>query len=153
MKLREFAFFWNLWPPFLGLGLAIKKIAPDFRSVRVVLKKRPWNVNYFGSQYGGGIFAMTDGIHMLMLIRNLPRKYRIWDKAANIIYLKRGHTQLYADLNITEEDLVYIQNTVTEDLPLDWVANVEIKDEHGQIVAKVERTLSIKLAKKEASTF
>lgn len=145
MKLRSFSFVWNFWPPFIGLGISIKEISKDYKKVVVILKKRPWNVNYFGAQYGGGIFAMTDGVHMLMLIRNLPKKYRIWDKSANIEYLKRGLTNLTAEFILTDQDLQLIEKEVTEKSKMDWEANVDIKDSDGQIVAKVRRTLSIKL--------
>lgn len=150
MKLRNYSFFWNLWPPFLGLGISIKKISNDFKNVKVILKKRPWNANYFGAQYGGGIFAMTDGVHMLMLVRNLPKNYRIWDKAASIVYLKRGLTELSADFKITDEDLEFIKNQVKHKSSLDWETKIDIKDDTGQVVAQVERTLSIKLSKSDS---
>lgn len=143
MKLRNLKFLWNLWPPFLGLGISVK-ISTDFKKTTVTLKKRFWNANYFGAQYGGGIFAMTDGIHMLMLIQNLPKNYRIWDKSANIHYLKRGLTTLTADFLIREHDLKQIESDLTQHASMDWSATVNIKDETGQIVAKVTRVLSIK---------
>lgn len=144
MKLRNFTFLWNLWPPFLGLGISIKKISEDFKRVTVVLKKRPWNSNYFGTQYGGGIFSLTDGVHMLMLIKNLPKNYRIWDKSASIEYLKRGLTNLTAEFTITDKDIASIQQTVSEKSEMDWVAKIDIYDKAGQIIARVTRTLSIK---------
>lgn len=145
MKLRNFRFIWNFWPPFLGLGIKIKSVSKDNKKVTVILKKRPWNVNYFGVQYGGGIFSMTDGIHMLMLVQNLPKKYRIWDKSASIEYIKKGRTNLYADFILTDEDLVLIQKEVSEKSKMDWERTVDIKDDSEQIVARVNRKLSIKL--------
>lgn len=144
MKLRNLTCLWNLWPPFLGMGISIKGVSDDFKNVTIILKKRPWNVNYFGAQYGGGIFSMTDGVHMLMLIRNLPKNYRIWDKSADIEYLKRGLSNLTAEFTISDEDIDFIQKEITEKSAIDWVKIVEVKDTTGQIVAKVRRTLSIK---------
>lgn len=89
---------------------------------------------------------MTDGLHMLMLIKCLPKKYRIWDKSANITYLKRGLTNLTAEFVITDEDLHFIQNEVASKSAIDWTANVDIKDTSGQVIAQVTRTLSIKLS-------
>ena len=144
MDLRHFKFFWNLWPPFLGLGISIKDISPDYKKVITILKKHFWNANYFGTQYGGGIFSMTDGVHMLMLVRNLPKGYRVWDKSASIQYLKRGHTTLTAEFIITDEDLAFIQQKAQAESNLDWSATIEIKDTAGEVVAKVVRTMSIK---------
>lgn len=144
MKLRNFKFIWNLWPPFLGLGISIKKVSDDFKHVTVILKKRPWNVNYFGTQYGGGIFSMTDGVHMLMLVKHLPKKFRVWEKAASIEYLKRGHTNLTADFVITDEEINHIKKEVLEKSAMNWIVVIDIHDKTGQVVAKVKRTLSIK---------
>jgi hypothetical protein len=33
----------NLWPSYLGAGVRVMKIAPDFRSIDVEMKLRFWN--------------------------------------------------------------------------------------------------------------
>lgn len=135
---------WKLWPPFLGLGISMRSLSKDYRKVTMVLKKNFWNANYFGTQYGGGIFAMTDGVHVLMLIKNLPKKYSIWDKSAHIDYLKKGLTELTAAFEITAEDIRFIEMEMASKSAMDWVAQVDIVDKQGQVVAKVTRTISIK---------
>jgi len=50
----------NLWPPFLGAGIRIQRIAPDMKAIDVEMKLRWWNANYVGTQFGGSLFAMTD---------------------------------------------------------------------------------------------
>jgi acyl-coenzyme A thioesterase PaaI-like protein len=144
MKLRESKFIWNLWPPFLGLGIVIEEVSADSRYVRVRLKKRPWNVNYFGTQFGGAIFSMTDGIHMVMLVKNLPKGLRVWDKSASIEYLKKGQSDLIAEFKITAKELEDIQQTILEKQKMDWSASIDIIDTEGTTVARVTRILSIK---------
>jgi hypothetical protein len=61
----------NFWPPFLGMGIRIKHIAPDMKAVDVEMKLRFWNANYVGTHFGGSLFAMTDPFYMLMLMANL----------------------------------------------------------------------------------
>ena len=72
----------NLWPPFLGAGIRVKRIAPDMKAVDVEMKLRWWNANYVGTHFGGSLFAMTDAFYMLMLMANLGGDYIVWDKAA-----------------------------------------------------------------------
>ena len=43
----------NLWPPFLCNGIRVLHIEDDWTQARVVLRLRPWNRNYVGSQFGG----------------------------------------------------------------------------------------------------
>lgn len=144
MKIRDFNFIWNLWPPFLGLGISIESMSPDYRRIVIRLKKRRWNVNYFGTQFGGAIFSMTDGVHMLMLVRNLPKKYRIWDKSASIEYLRRGTTDLIAEFDLSERDLKDIVDNLESKDSMEWSRVVEVKDADGGVVARVQRTVSIR---------
>lgn len=144
MKFRRYKSFWNLWPPFLGLGIKIQNIAKDFKQIDVVLKKRPWNVNFLGSQYGGGIFAMTDGIHMYMLVHHLPTNFRVLDKSAEINYIKKGETKLKAHFEITDADIEHIKKIVNEKGECTWSVIVEIKDLSNIVIAAVRRDIFIK---------
>jgi acyl-coenzyme A thioesterase PaaI-like protein len=144
MKLRDYTSAWNLWPPFLGLGISIRNASEDFRKLTIVLKKRPWNVNYVGTQYGGGIFAMTDGVHMLMLLRNLPKTYQVWDKSAQIDYLKPGKTDLMAEFELTDQQIKEIESDLSGKGSIDWKVGVDIQDKSGTIIARVTRTVTIK---------
>ncbi len=80
----------NFWPPFLGMGIRIVRIATDMKAVDVEMKLRWWNANYVGTHFGGSLFAMTDPFYMLMLMANLGRDYIVWDKTASIRYRKPG---------------------------------------------------------------
>jgi hypothetical protein len=90
----------NLWPPFLGMGIRIRRIAPDMKAVDVEMKLRFWNANYVGTHFGGSLFAMTDPFYMLMLMANLGRDYIVWDKAATIRYKKPGRGTVRAEFRI-----------------------------------------------------
>jgi Domain of unknown function (DUF4442) len=61
----------NLWPPFLGAGIRVKRVARDMKAVDVEMKLRFWNANYVGTHFGGSLFGMTDAFYMLMLMANL----------------------------------------------------------------------------------
>jgi predicted cobalt transporter CbtA len=68
----------NFWPPFLGAGIRVRRIAPDMKAADVEMKLRWWNANYVGTHFGGSLFAMTDAFYMLMLMANLGRDYIVW---------------------------------------------------------------------------
>lgn len=149
MNLRPYllSLFINFWPPFLFTGIKIVKRTKDYRHLIVKLKLRFWTANYVGTQYGGSMFSMTDPFYMLMLIKNLGHEYVVWDKAAKISYLKPGKTDLTAEFILTEEDLADIRKTVKEQGRMIWIRKVEIKDKNQEIVAEVEKVISIKLRK------
>ncbi|MNK12085.1 hypothetical protein D3C87_301420 [compost metagenome] len=135
---------WNIWPPFLGAGIRIKKVSPDYRYMRVEMPLRFWNSNYVGTQYGGSMFSMTDPFYMVMLLRNLGKAYIVWDKAASIRYVAPGKTRVHAEFTLTEELLQEIRKTVDEKGKVDWPFKVIIKDENQETVAEVDKIVYIK---------
>lgn len=141
--IRKHPWIMNLWPPFLFAGISLKA-SPDFRHIQVKLKLRFWNANYVGTQYGGSLFSMTDPFYMVMLIENLGSKYTVWDKSARIHYLRPGKTDVTADFLLTEHDLKQIKTELEKESRIEWKRTIEIKDANGEIVAKVDKLISIK---------
>lgn len=148
MPVWALKFLGNLWFPYLGSGVKIVSVSSDYRSIRVMLKRKWYNANYVGTQFGGSIYSMTDPFYMLMLLNNLSRDYIVWDKAAHIEFLKPGLTRLWANFQIDENLLqMVIEKTAAGekyvfDLP------VEIQDDSGAVVAKVIKTLYVRKKRK-----
>lgn len=140
----------SFWPPFLGAGIRIKSISSDLMSVEVELKRRFWNNNAVGVQFGGSIYAMTDPFYMLMLLEKLGKKYIIWDKAAHIRFRKPGRTKLIAKFELTPAILTQIEEEIQKgNGRYDWTKLVEVKDPDGNLIAEVEKVIYFK--KKEAT--
>ena len=138
----------NLWPPFLGAGIRIKRIAPDMKSIDVEMKLRWWNANYVGTHFGGSLFAMTDAFYMLMLMANLGGDYIVWDKAATIRYRKPGKGNVRAEFRLTDSQLDYVREKLKTLPKYEPVFTVEVKDEQGTVIAEVEKLLYVR--KKES---
>src|ERR1700751_5448319 len=134
----------NLWPPFLGMGIRVKHVAPDMKSIDVEMKLRWWNANYVGTQFGGSLFAMTDAFYMLMLMANLGRDYIVWDKAASIRYRKPGRGTVRAEFRLTDAQLEEIREKLKTLPKYEPTFKVEVKDEQGTVIAEVEKLLYIR---------
>ncbi len=134
----------NLWPPFLGAGIHLTELSPDFRSATVRLRHGLLNRNYFGTHYGGSLFSMTDPFYALLLLHNLPRGYLVWDKASSIEFKLPGRGDVFAHFKLTEEQIagVLAQTAGGEKYEPTWT--VEIVDADDQIVATVAKTLYIR---------
>ena len=87
----------NLWPPFLGAGISVERIAPDFSSARIRMTLRWYNRNYVGTHYGGSLFSMTDAFFAILAIHQLGKEYVVWDKYSSIEYLAPGKGVVTAD--------------------------------------------------------
>lgn len=141
---RLFYYLWNLWPPFLGMGIAITHISKDFLTVKAKLKYRPWTRNYLGTQFGGSIFALTDPFLIVMLMHHFPGRYILWDKAADIDYKKPGRTDLYLTVHLSQRQLSEIETLVNEHGKIEYHVPLHVYDKNEELVATVNRVLYIR---------
>lgn len=134
----------NLWPPFLFCGIRVLDIGGDWRSARVALRKRWYNRNYVGTQYGGSLFSMTDPFWMVLTLQSLGRDYIVWDKAAEIEFVAPGREDVYAEFRIDEAMLDEIRAaTAGGDKYLRW-CGTEVKTAGGELVARVRKQLYVR---------
>jgi acyl-coenzyme A thioesterase PaaI-like protein len=141
----------NLWPPFLGAGIRIKRIAPDVNAVDVEMRLRFWNANYVGTHFGGSLFAMTNPFYMLMLTANLGRDYIVWDKAATIRYRKPGKGTVRAECRLSDGQIDDIREKLKTLPKYEPAFSVEVKDDAGVVIAEVEKLLHVRKKQPDAS--
>jgi acyl-coenzyme A thioesterase PaaI-like protein len=139
----------NFWPPFLGAGIRVERVAPDMTSVDVEMKLRWWNANYVGTHFGGSLFAMTDAFYMLMLMANLGRDYIVWDKAASIRYRQPGKGTVRAEFRLSDNQLDDIREKLKTLPKYEPRFKVEVKDEQGTLIAEVEKLLYVRRKESE----
>lgn len=143
-KVRFLRWALNFYPPYLGAGVKVRYISSDFREVRVSMGLKWYNRNYVRTQFGGSLYSMTDPFYMLMLMENLGRDYVVWDKAAHIEFISPGQGTVHAEFKIDEDML----NTIREHTAAGekYLPNyqVEVRDDHGTLVARVDKTLYIR---------
>jgi hypothetical protein len=134
----------NLWPPYLGAGIRVQRVAADFREIVVEMPLRLGNRNYFGTHFGGSLYAMTDPFFALMVLYNLPDDYLVWDKAASIEFLAPGRSRMRARFLLNDDDLDRIlRMTAGGDKHL-HLFGVDVVDEEGLVVARVEKIVYVR---------
>ncbi|MBB5321430.1 DUF4442 domain-containing protein [Marinobacter oulmenensis] len=134
----------TLYPPYLGAGIRVTHIAPDFRSATVEMRQRWYNRNYVGTHFGGSLYSMVDPMYMLLLMRRLGSGYLVWDKSASIEFVRPGRGTVTARFEMSDERLKEIQAaTASGDkyLPT-W--DVEVVDSEGEVVARVHKVLYVR---------
>jgi len=138
----------NLWPPFLFSGIRIVYLSSDFREAKVELRMRPWNKNAVGAHFGGSLYSMTDPFYMLMLMPQLGDQYYVWDKKAEIEYVKPGKGVVFAEFHINEamvDDIITHTAGGEKYLP---EYSVLVKDKDGELVARLNRQLYVRKKKR-----
>jgi hypothetical protein len=148
MKASTLRRIMNVWPPFLFSGIHVTEIAPDWRHARVELRLRAWNRNYVGVHYGGNLFSMTDAFLMILLKESLGGDYYVWDKKAEIEYVKPGKGTVAAEFRIDDRLLDEIRDaTASGEKYLPWLP-IDVVDAEGDVVARVRKQLYVRLKPK-----
>lgn len=134
----------NLWPPFLFSGIRVVEVAADWRRARVELRMRPWNRNYVGTHFGGSLFSMTDPFWMILVKECLGRDYYVWDKAAEIEFIKPGRGTVHATFALEEATLDAIRAATAEgDKHLHWF-DTEVIDGEAEVVARLRKQVYVR---------
>jgi acyl-coenzyme A thioesterase PaaI-like protein len=144
-KARLLRWLMNCYPPYLGAGIRVQTLSPDFRQAQVEMSLRWYNRNYVRTQFGGSLYSMTDPFYMLLIMENLGRDYIVWDKAAHIDFIAPGRGTVYANFSIDATLLDEIRRCTAggeKHLP---ELQVEVRDAQGTLVARVHKTLYIRL--------
>lgn len=145
MKASRLRRYMNFWPPFLFSGIRITRFSDDFRHVRVELRQRWYNRNYVGTHFGGSLYAMTDPFFMIMLMKNLGPEYLVWDKAGHIEYVAPGRGTVSAHFHLSENRIAEVRAQAAGGGKIFPEFHVNVKDEAGAVVARVRKTLYVRL--------
>jgi acyl-coenzyme A thioesterase PaaI-like protein len=144
-KARWLRWAMNLYPPYLGAGIRVRQISADFRQVQVKMVLSWYNRNYVGTHFGGSLYSMTDPFFMLMIVENLGGDFIVWDKAARIDFIAPGTGPVYANFSIDEQLLEDIRRHSADGDKYHPELQVEVRDGSGSLVARVHKTLYVRL--------
>jgi len=140
-------FILNVYPPYLGAGIHINRIADDWKTLDVSMKLRWYNQNAVKTHFGGSLYSMVDPHLMLMHMQILGKDYIVWDKAAHIDFLRPGKGKVSAHFHITDMDLERISTGLETKSKVTPEYEVAVIDEGGEVVAKVTKTLYVRRKK------
>jgi acyl-coenzyme A thioesterase PaaI-like protein len=146
-KLFRFGLTW--FGPYWGTGIRVTEVSEDYSRVVVEMRKRWFNSNAFGTHFGGSLYSMCDPFYCLTLVAKLGPRYVVWDQAANIEFVKPGKGTVKAVFEWTNaqiEDILEQAKSGQKVLP---VRHLEIVDESGDVVARIQKTLYVRLKREK----
>jgi acyl-coenzyme A thioesterase PaaI-like protein len=152
MKARVLKRLMNIWPPFVGAGIKVLRIADDFREIEVALRQKWFNKNIVGSHFGGSLYAMVDPFYMLMLMNILGRDYIVWDKFASIDFIAPGKGTVTATFSLDKTQIETIMSETGKCEKYVAVLPVVIKNEKDEIVATASKHIYVRLKKRVCLT-
>jgi len=145
MRASTFRRLLNLWPPFLFNSIRVQSLSADYTQAKVVLRLRPWNRNYVGSQFGGNLFAMVDPFWMLLAMHRLGPDYYVWDKAGSIDFVAPGREDVYAHFHLDDATVDELRAAAAGgDKVLHWF-DTDVVTASGQVIARVRKQIYVRL--------
>ena len=133
------------WPPFVFSGIRVLEIADDWSSARIELRRRWYTANYVGTHFGGSLFAMTDPFWMILVMETLGRGYTVWDKAADIEFIKAVREPAYAAIRVDPAAIAELRREAAGgEKVLRWF-ETEIRTAAGELVARSRKQLHVRL--------
>lgn len=148
MSPKLFRFLISLYPPYLGTGISVTELSADYTRMTVRMKSRFYNRNYVGTHFGGSLYAMTDPFYMLMLLKILGKNYLVWDRSAQIDFIKPGRGTVTAEFHVDAATIETIKDNTADGSKFLPHLTVEIRDQQGDLVANVIKTLYVRRKKK-----
>ena len=134
----------RIFGPYVGAKIKVAKIAEDWKSMSVRMDLGFFNKNYFGNHFGGSLYSMVDPHYVLLLANLLGSGYAVTDKSATIEYVKPGKGAVFADFNITDQQLDKIKEDAEPGQPIFPEFEIEILDSEKETVARVKKTLYVR---------
>jgi thioesterase domain-containing protein len=107
----------------------------DFRknAVKIILPKEP-NVNHIGTVYAGSLFSLADYAGGVLFFATFDgKKYYPILKEVTIAFKKPATTDITVEASMPSAQAEQIKNITDETGKADWVLDLELKDEKGDI--------------------
>lgn len=146
-------FFKRLWLrlrfsfylPYIGAGICVDEVAPDFSRVKMRLKRHFFNQNYFGTHFGGSLYAMCNPVHVLLLIYHLGPDYIVIDQGAEIEFLKASRQTAVAEFLLTPQVVESIRKRVEAHQKTTEAFEIEVYA-GSELIARVKKIIYIRRA-------
>jgi acyl-coenzyme A thioesterase PaaI-like protein len=131
----------NWYPPYIGAGIKLKKVNQDKTRMEVELRKTWFNKNLFGTHFGGSLYAMCDPFYVFIVHNYLGKGYVVWDKSAEIKFIKPGTGKVKAIFEISQEKLLELKWKVDHIGKHTVFFETVITNEDKEVVAKVRKEI------------
>lgn len=122
----------------------VKVVELRDRYARMVMPFEP-NINHVGIMYGGSLFILAEfsGGVIYYVSFDLARFYPLV-KEVSIKYRRPATTAVTLEVQLSEEEVNAIQEAAEREGKKDWIMDLELKDDQGQVCCIVHGTWQLR---------
>lgn len=142
-KSRMFRRLFHLLPAYHRSGGKVVFISGDWLEVHVRVSYRWSTTNSFGAVFGGSIYAAIDPIYMMQFIHILGKDYVVWDKAADIKFIRPIRKAACARFLLNNDIIDEVRQNVAKEGKYVITLPVEYVDKNGTVYAVINKSVYI----------
>ncbi len=134
----------NSWPTFSAQKIEVISIADDWSQAVIRLDLTEANSNYFGTAFGGSLFAMIDPFVVILLANQMGEGFVVWDKQVEIDFVRPGTGPVTAIVEMPADVVDEVRAaTASGEKLLRWF-EVPLLAEDGSVVAVQRRQIYVR---------
>lgn len=134
----------NLYSPFWGSGIKVLYYNKEKQQINVQLKMNFFNKGYMGTHFGGSLYSMCDPFYVYLLMKSLGSSYMVWDKRAEIEYIKRNNNSVFAKFEVSENDIETIKSLLSKQKKIDYTFTINVTDSKENTIALVKKIIYVR---------
>lgn len=134
----------NKWGTFAAQRLEVLAVADDWSSATIRMDLQEDNGNYYGTAFGGTLFSMVDPFFVILAYHQLGEGYVVWDKAAEIEFVKPGASAITATVEMPADVVAEMRVAAADGSKVLRWFEVEMIDAVGDVVARARRQLYVR---------
>ncbi len=137
----------RFYPPLLFQGIWTIGFHEDYRGVDVKIIRSLMNMNYNKSIFGGTIYAAADPFYAVLLHQLLSKrgyKLVVWQKAADIDFIKPGYGTLRFSIRISDDELAEVCSIIDKGEKCIKSFPITIMDKSNEVCAKVNSVVYVR---------
>lgn len=139
-----FKYGFNISPMYKRSTGKLIEVSEDLLHVKVKIPISYKNKNYVGSIFGGSLFSATDPVLMIQLMQILGNDFVVWDKNSNIQFKRPAKENVFANFDLTQDEIQSIKKRVLEEKEIDLVKEISITNkDKSTVFATVSKTIYI----------
>lgn len=133
----------NYFPIFWSTGAQVTYLVADYKEIHLKLPLSWRTRNYVGTIFGGSMFASTDVLYFLLVVKYIGEGYIVWDKASCIRCKSPAKEPAYTKAVLSDEEIELMKTELLNTDKIDRVYFLDLIDETGDICASIEKTIHI----------
>ena len=137
----------NWYPCYRRTGARLTYLSADRLSVRLEIPLNWTTRGYWGTTFGGSLYAALDPVLLVIMSKALGPDYVVWDQSAEVEFVRPGRTKLVAEISVRQDEIDEIREGLKISRKLVRSYDIALADENGTVHVRCKKRLYFRRAR------